>query len=231
MQKELVSVVIPTFNSAVYLAESIESALSQTHKNIEVVVVSDGCTDSTPALMSYYADRYKNVKYIYRKENRGISYTRNEGVRNASGLYIAVSDADDVMHPERVEKSLKALKKAKVDVVYTSYMQADEHGKVLGGQDCCPSVTKENVLANNSAPHVTILAKKECFTENGYEDWAKVNDDFILLCKWYLAGYQFAPIHEPLMLVRYHSGSTSATRDKEIKAVHKRGEGLLKDVK
>ena len=208
------------------MAEAVESALGQTHKNIEVVIVNDGSTDSTDALCQYYSKK-PNVIYI-KQENKGISAARNAAVKASAAPYIAVMDADDVMHPERVEKSLKALKKAKVDVVYTSYMQADEHGKVLGGQDCCPSVTKENILANNSAPHVTILAKRECFTENGYENWARVNDDAVLLAKWFLAEYTFAPIHEPLMLVRYHGGSTSATRDKEVRAIGKRVEEMLK---
>ena len=220
------SVCVPVYNGAVWLAEAVESALGQSHKNIEVVVVNDGSTDSTDALCQYYAKK-PNVIYI-KQENRGISAARNAAVKASTAPYIAVMDADDVMHPERIEKSLKALKKAKVDVVYSDYMQADEHGKVIAGQECCPSVTKENILANNSAPHVTILAKRECFTENGYEDWAKVNDDAVLLAKWFLADYKFAPIHEPLMLVRYHGGSTSATRDKEVRAIGKRVEEMLK---
>ena len=220
---KLVSICMPVYNGATYLAEAMESCLEQSYKNIEVIVVNDGSFDSTDTLMQHYK-KDKRVKYI-KQSNKGISSARNRAIRASEGSYIAVMDADDQMHPQRIEKSLEAIKR--VDVVYSSFMQCDESGKEIGGQECCPKVTKENILANSSAPHVTIMARRHCFTENKYESWADVNDDAVLLAKWFLADYKFKPIMEPLMMVRYHSKSVSRTRDRDIKKISKEVEKML----
>lgn len=223
--KPLVSFVIPAYNAAPYLAEAIESCLQQDYKNIEVVVVNDGSTDSTDTLMQWYV-KNPDVTYV-KQENTGIAGARNAGIKASTGEYIAVMDADDVCSPERIKKSLKKLEKAGVDAVYTDYYQGDESMNIFAGQEGPPDVTKENILANNSAPHVTITAKRECFIDNPYPENAKVNDDAWLLAKWLKAGYKFARVPEALMMVRYHANSTSATKDEEVRKVGKEVEGFL----
>ena len=86
-----VSVIIPTFNSERYLAEAIDSVLSQTYQNIECIVVDDGSTDNTPAIVQGYGDR---IRYIY-QENAERSAARNRGIVAATGQYISFLDADD----------------------------------------------------------------------------------------------------------------------------------------
>lgn len=223
--KPLVSFCLPAYNAAPYLAEAIESCLAQDYSNIEIVVVNDGSTDSSDVLMQHYKDNPK-IKYV-KQENKGIAAARNAAVATSSGEYIAVMDSDDICSPLRIEKSIKKLLKTGADVVYSSYYAADEEANVSHGQDCCPEVTKENIIENTSAPHVTIVAKRKCFVENPYPEHAKVNDDAWLLALWYKAGYKFVPIHDPLMIVRFHNVSTSATRDKEIRKIGKEVEKFL----
>lgn len=223
----LVSVLVPTYNRAELLPECIESVLMQSEPNLELIVVDDGSTDSTIELMRYYTKRDQRVKY-FRQENGGIAKARNTAFNVSSGKYIAVMDSDDVCNPERLKMSVEALKKYNADVVYSQYMRADEHMTVIDGTIPPQEVTLELVKENALPPHVTVLAKRKCFEENPYRDTFKSNDDFALLWDWFKAGYKFHYIDEPLVMVRFHAASTSATRDAEIRKFH---EKILHEIK
>lgn len=209
----MISVVIPTYNAEAFLAESINSILSQTHKDLEVVVVDDGSTDSTPDLIEYFAKKDKRVRYFRLPENKGISYARNVGMRESLGEYIAVMDADDISSPTRLKKQLKALKG---DFVYSSYFLADEHGHIVGTHYPPAKVTFEDIKKNGAWPHVTILAKRECFTNNPYREDFKINDDAWLVWSFFKAGYKANWVKEPLVIVRTHQGSVSNTKKVEV---------------
>ena len=103
--KPLVSIIIPTYNDAKYILQAVNSALAQTYKNIEIIVVDDGSTDNTKELL-------KNLKinYIF-QENKGLSGARNTGMKLARGKYIALLDADDFYHLERLERQVNFLEK------------------------------------------------------------------------------------------------------------------------
>ena len=108
MSAGLVSVIIPTYNRAHCVAQAIDSALNQTHSDLEIVVVDDGSTDDTATLIKkrYAADQ--RVVYV-RQENQGVSAARNRGLRIARGHYIAFLDSDDVWKPWKVELQLRCL--------------------------------------------------------------------------------------------------------------------------
>lgn len=101
----LVSVIVPTYNGARYIAETLESIFSQTYKNIEIIVVNDGSTDETGKVLNPYKER---IQYIS-QENRGIPAARNRAIRNANGKYIALLDHDDLWLPEKIELQVKLL--------------------------------------------------------------------------------------------------------------------------
>jgi glycosyltransferase involved in cell wall biosynthesis len=105
-QPDLVSVIIPTYNYAHFVADAIESALAQTHRPIEVIVVDDGSTDDTAAVLGRFAGRIDAI----RKPNGGLSSARNAGIRAARGASIAILDADDVWMPDKIERQLALLR-------------------------------------------------------------------------------------------------------------------------
>jgi len=211
-----ISVVIPTKDRQTYLPEAINSVLEQTFKDFELIVVNDGGTDDTDTLMDYYCKKDKRIKYIKLVENMGISKARNTGVEMAQGKYIAVHDSDDVMSPDRLKKSLKALENC--DCVYSSYLQANENGKVYGMVEApAPSrLNMKEILKHQMIPHVTMIGKKELFK---YKDEYRTNDDLYLVCSMFRDNVKFKKIREPLMIVRYHPTSTSNTKDKEVRGV------------
>jgi len=101
-----VSVIIPTYNSARYLVEAVDSVLAQTYKDFEILVIDDGSTDETESLMGNYGAA---VRYIH-QENEGVSAARNRGIDDSLGRYVAFLDADDTWLPNKLERQMSALK-------------------------------------------------------------------------------------------------------------------------
>ena len=103
VKEQLVSVVIPTYNCGKYICDAVKSVLSQTYKNIEIIIVDDGSTDNTKeALRSYVYN--KQIRYIYQK-NKGPAASRNLGVEKAEGDFIAFLDADDLWNEKKLKKA------------------------------------------------------------------------------------------------------------------------------
>jgi glycosyltransferase involved in cell wall biosynthesis len=218
--KELVSVCMPTFNRAHYLAESISSVLKQTYKNFELIIVDDGSTDSTPVLMDYFTKLDKRIKYFRRRENLGIAKTRNEAISYAQGEYISIHDSDDFMLPKKLSKSIAKLNKTGADFVYSSYYIGDGEGRAIGMHEPPSEVTIKQIKANSAYPHITIVARAKCFIENPYRPELKVNDDSFLMFDFYKAGYRAVKIKEPLNIVRFHNTRVSVGKQKEIERIN-----------
>lgn len=136
MTKPLVSVIIPAYNCAGILSETIDSVLKQTYGNIEIVVVDDGSTDGTGKV----ADRYQESGKVrwYRQENGGPGAARNRGIRIAKGEFITFLDADDSLTQDSVEKRMSLMTEANgLELVYSNYFikWSDDPVKARFGED------------------------------------------------------------------------------------------------
>jgi glycosyltransferase involved in cell wall biosynthesis len=105
----LVSVLIPLYNAEQYLSECLDSVITQTYKNIEIIIVNDGSTDDSLSIAESYAKRYSFIK-VYSQENSGAASARNKAFTLSSGEYIQYFDADDIFHPEKIASQIEALK-------------------------------------------------------------------------------------------------------------------------
>ena len=117
---ELVSIIVPIYNTEEYLRESIESILNQSYRFIELVLVDDGSKDCSLVLCDYYKRHDERVKVIS-KENTGVSDTRNVGMAASEGVYICFVDSDDVVKPTYVEALLEGVRVEGVDVAFCNY--------------------------------------------------------------------------------------------------------------
>ena len=210
----MISVVMPTYNRQAYLAEAVNSILKQSYKDLELIVINDGGTDDTDLLMDYFMKNDPRVRYYKLPRNYGIAYARNFGNQLANGEYIAVADSDDLSSPDRFKKEIKAIKD--VDFVASGYFLGDNHAKIGNMHIPAKKVTLDGIRRNDNWPHLTILARKECFLENPYRVDFKVNDDGGLMWDWFKAGYKYKIIGQPLAIQRATPGNTSRTKKKEI---------------
>jgi len=131
IQNELISVIIPSYNSGKFLGEAIESVVNQTYKNIEIIVINDGSTDNTEEIVKKWQKKDRRIRYLKHKENRGLSVARNDGIRISKGDFISLLDADDFWMKDKLEKQMKKIKEG-ADIIYSDAILLDEAGKELG---------------------------------------------------------------------------------------------------
>ena len=122
----MVSIIIPAYNAEKYIEQCIDSIISQTYKNIEVIIVNDGSTDNTLAICEKYAKEDKRIK-IVKKKNEGVSKARNDGIKIATGKYIMFIDSDDYIDDDYIEIMHKNIVEKKADLVVSNYTR-DKNG-------------------------------------------------------------------------------------------------------
>ena len=133
MTKGLVSVIIPAFNAAEYIRETLHSALAQTYQALEVIVVDDGSTDATGSIVEEFAKKDARVQLV-KQCNAGVGAARNTGIRMARGEYIAPLDADDIWFPEKLEKQVARMEHygEETGMVYCWSILVDKDGGFKG---------------------------------------------------------------------------------------------------
>lgn len=109
LKKPKVSIIMPVYNRGRYLRQAIESVLSQTFQDFELILVDDGSTDNSRAIIKEYPEKDKRIRYAFHEKNRGVSAARNTALSMAQGEWIAIIDSDDAWHPERLEKLLEII--------------------------------------------------------------------------------------------------------------------------
>ena len=160
MTPPLVSCIIPVWNGARFLADAIDSVLTQTHPALEVIVVDDGSTDDTPSVIASYGSRVRNV----RQANGGEATARNTGVRHASGAYLAFLDADDLWEPTKTEGQLAVFERnLSVDLSFTAF-QNFWMAEVAGEQRRAPARSELPFAAWSIC---TLLAPRRVFERFG----------------------------------------------------------------
>lgn len=168
-KKLKISVIIPVYNVEPYLHQCVDSVLSQTYKNIEVILVDDGSPDNCPAICDQYAEADARVKVIHQK-NGGLSAARNAGVQCASGDYITFLDSDDFWgNSEGLRKISLRLEKTNPDVLNFSYAKCTETGEVISHYLNC--VDKLPLEITDTEAQLEFLTKHSLFIASA---WNKI---------------------------------------------------------
>ncbi|WP_051560560.1 glycosyltransferase family 2 protein [Clostridium beijerinckii] len=215
----MVSIIIPTYNRAKCISRAIESAIQQTYKDIEIIVVDDNSRDETSNIVETYTKNYSNIKYIKHSVNKGGSAARNTGVRNSNGDIIAFLDSDDELAKDKIEKCIRIFNEKKdVAMIYTDVYFINEINKkeyIKEREDWDNSYLKllrNNIIGGTSS----IVVTKEAFSKiNGFneslpscQDW----DFYIRLARNYRP-YRLA---EPLTKYYIHPESISGNKNNAI---------------
>jgi len=224
MANPIVTVIIPTYNRAHLIGRSITSVLGQTYQDFELIVIDDGSTDNTEEIARRFSD--KRLRYIRRNKNSGTpAIPTNEGIRTATGKYIAIQDSDDEWLPTKLEKQMNVFKSAppKVGVVYTDMWRITENGKKEYWHS--PKIMPEDGIIYKDAlgfrveriGTVTLLLRKECFDKVGLFDVKLpmyIDTEFLIRLSKY---YYFYHLQEPL--ANYFATSGSIALDVKSKAI------------
>jgi glycosyltransferase involved in cell wall biosynthesis len=221
----LVSVIMPAFNSELFIREAIDSALGQDYPNIEIIVIDDGSTDSTSEIIKGYGDK---VRFLS-QENQGSAAARNLGIQNARGIYVAFLDADDIWWPKKISYQVQALLETGFKMAYSRFFwwYADSSGNFrsvdtfsaneslhLSSAEIVTGWTYTNLLLDCIVWTSTVIVEKAeiekvgFFNQNlrkgqDYDLWLRLSRNIKML-----------GLEPPTALYRIHSDSiTSSVKD------------------
>ncbi len=215
--RQLVSVVIPTYNRASYIRDALESVFRQTFRDHEIIVVDDGSTDDTKQVLAPFMNR---IRYLY-QENRGEAAARNRGIGESRSEWIAFLDSDDMWEPQALETLLQAARsnpEAGLIAMRARAILPDgtRTGRLLGKKSPGPSYSTRSLLWGDSGGVLTPMIRRSMFEKVGTFDetlssatdcdmWLRLSFHTQMIC-----------IQKPLLLIRVHEENLSG--DKAINA-------------
>ncbi|WP_417884628.1 glycosyltransferase family 2 protein [Zunongwangia sp.] len=155
---ELASIIMPAYNSADYIEESIRSVINQQYQNWELIIVNDCSTDTTKNIIEKFTFLDKRIKYLNNVNNIGAGKSRNRALKIASGRYITFLDSDDIWKPQKLSIQIETIKKENVSVVFSSYERIDEKGNFyLKGVKAIKLLSYKKLLKHNYIGNLTGL--------------------------------------------------------------------------
>lgn len=159
---ELVSIITPTYNSAKFIAETIQSVQNQTYSNWEMIIVDDGSSDETIAVVKRIQETEHRIHFIEQIQNVGPAITRNKGIETAKGKYLTFLDADDIWFTDFIENSIKTIQKTGIPFVFSSYRRSNEQLEFVYSDFLVPQkVTYTDILKTNSISCLTAFLDVE----------------------------------------------------------------------
>lgn len=218
-RKPLVSIAITSYNRDRFLRAAIDSVLAQTYQPLEVVVVDDGSTDSTPALLESYGARIRSAR---NEPNRGIAHAKNRALRLTSpeARYVGLLDSDDYYHPRFVERCVEFLEgHREAGLVYVDDTLVDEHGRELRRQPAVAPWSVEAWLRTCNLRGDTWLARRELVMQTAMHDESLSHDVDYDLFYQLLELTTFAHLPEFLAYIRQH-GARATGNHAELAKCH-----------
>ena len=217
MRPELVSVIMPTFNASKYLADSIESILSQTYTNLELLITDDCSTDETRNILKEFSERDKRVKVKYLKENSGPGVARNRSIERAKGRYIAFCDCDDRWMPDKLERQIAHMRKHDCALCSSSYLICDENDKITGVNISPSHVTLGMLKRDNKIGCLTAIYDIKRLGHKFYMPAIRKRQDWALFLNILKECQICFCITEPLAYYRQRVNSVSSNKFSLVK--------------
>ncbi|WP_306010243.1 glycosyltransferase [Bacillus sp. MMSF_3328] len=213
-QQDLVTIIIPFYNCS-YVGKSISSALQQTYKNIEIILVDDGSTLHDQLLKPFL----NRIVYM-KKSNGGTASALNKGFKRAKGEYIVWLSSDDIIIPEKIEKQLSFMKRENAKFSFTDYKLINDKNEILTGSGVLSNYSKESLLdglkTSCTINGSTIMMKRELLASAGIFDlsyrYAHDYEYWIRVCLKHNPAF----LQEPLTLYRIHNKMGTKKHLREI---------------
>jgi glycosyltransferase involved in cell wall biosynthesis len=214
------SVITACYNAEKYLSVSVQSVLSQTFQDFELIIIDDGSTDSSKSVLEAYIN-HPNIAVIFNKYNEGVAYCRNKALQYATGEYIAVQDADDVSLPNRFEKQVQFLNDhPEVTVVGSHALKISSSGTEIGSMAYPPKTTEQAFFVIKHFKLNPIIDPSSMFRKDPIlkigayrlDPELRTAQDFDLWCRLLNEGHQLYNFQEPL--IKYRENPLGVTHSK-----------------
>lgn len=230
MTSDRVSVIIPAYNSGNTIGDAIDSVLLQTVP-VEVIVVDDCSTDDTDIKLHKYINDDR-IHVIRNKKNMGVAASRNEGVNNATGQYVAFLDSDDMWKPDKLEKQLRLLESTGAVLCSTARELISEDGETTGKVISVPEqITYKQLLYGNVINCSSVVLERNVALKYpmGNDD---IHEDYICWLQILKEYGKAVAVNEPLLMYRQmrnsKSGSKLSSAKKTFAVYRKIGCGFIK---
>lgn len=178
----LVSIIMPSFNTACYIKDTIQSVLDQSYQNWELIIVDDCSSDNTEDILSEIKD--ERIRYLKNKKNKGAAFSRNKALREAKGQWIAFLDSDDLWMPDKLKKQISFMEENGYSFTYTNYEEIDVNGNRTGVKITGPKKITKIKMFNYCWPgcltvmydatKIGLVQIKDIKKNNDYAMWLKV---------------------------------------------------------
>lgn len=222
MTGPLVSVIMSNYNGSAYLAAAVLSVLNQSYSTLELIVVDDASSDDSVAVLQILAASDSRLTIIALSNNLGPAGARNCALEAANGDWIAIMDADDVIHPKRIARLLSAASQLNADMIaddLLSFGSANVAGQTLLGKAAMKAakrITAVDLVKSDTASlglaslgYLKPMIHRDALRALRYDETLRIGEDFDLYCRLLIGGATFWVTPEPTYLYRRHSGSVS----------------------
>lgn len=212
------SIIIAAFNRANFIEKTLRSTSNQSLNDIEIIVIDDASTDDTLEVAKKAAQRDNRIKIIELDRNTGPSAARNEGIKIATGNYIAIVDADDLCMPNRLERQIQFLQTTGIDLC-GSWLE--EFGKGIPRITRWPhteEALRTSLLFQNSICHPTVMARREVFEKYRYREEYRLAEDYDLFVR-VMSEFRIANVPEVLLRYRRHAQQATQAQRAPMEAI------------
>jgi glycosyltransferase involved in cell wall biosynthesis len=212
----LVSIITPSYNCASFVAETIESIISQTYTNWELLITDDCSTDNSCEIIKQYVQQDSRISFFQLEKNSGAGVARNLSIKNAKGRFIAFCDSDDLWMPTKLEKQVACLKSTGASICYSSYLTCDMDSCTTGIVVAYKEITFRNICRDDSIGFLTCMYNAEAIGRT-YMPTIRKRQDWGLKILLLQKARKAVGIIEPLAIYRLRSNSLSNNKFSLVK--------------
>ena len=216
MEKEKVSIIVPMYNAEKFIVKTIESVLSQTYENWEMLIMNDVSTDNSLAVVNEFAKKDDRIQVVNTEKNMGVVKGRNHLIDLANGKYIAFLDADDYWHSQKLEKKIKFMKEKNASISCTEYTRVRENGEKINEIVIKPEISYTDMLKNNYLGCLTVMYDVEKVGKRYFKELEK-NEDYVLWLEIVKDVKTIYGLKENLAYYRVLDNSRSSNKSKTAK--------------
>lgn len=208
MYEHLISIIMPSYNTASFIAEAIQSVLNQTYANFELIIVDDGSNDTSKEVVANFSD--KRIVFIPLKDNCGPQYVRNLALSQAKGDYIAFLDSDDIWEKDKLQNQIEIMSCNNVALSYTPYSIINENGQKTGEFFPRKKLSYRDLLLSCDIGNSTAIYDAKIL---GKIESGSIRHDYELWLKILKQGHIAQCIGEkPLASIRIRKGSDTSNK-------------------